>query len=178
MLSQYNFNRIYGSHLYILRTVLWFVAYQSVLLLSPRCIFSRICLDLAFFWLQKFTICSQHTYSKSYHMLVSGRFEILPFRPNQNMIRKHSVLGYHSLLVLGAMEYNQPIGNHKVFRDRLNIGTCGTHLYMLTTVLWFVASQPLLLLSPISIYSRNCLHLVQYWLHKFAIYSGHTYKES
>ena len=47
-------------------------------------------------------ICSQHTYKESYHMLVSGRFELSPFLQDQTMIGKHIVLVLHSLLVLGV----------------------------------------------------------------------------
>ena len=53
-------------------------------------------------WLQKFAVNSQHTYNESYHMLVSGRFELSPFLQDQTMIGKHIVLVLHSLLVLGV----------------------------------------------------------------------------
>ena len=86
---------------------------------------------------------------------------------------------YTHFWYLGFSVYNQPIGNHKVFwRQGKYIGITGTDLYILITMLWFVTFQPVLLLSPISIFSRNCLYLAYYWLQKFAIYSQHTYKES
>ena len=47
-----------------------------------------------------FTIYSQHTEKESYHILVSGRFELPPFLQDQTMIGKHNVLILHSLLVL------------------------------------------------------------------------------